>query len=202
MSRVREAIQEISTFLSASIQTEAGIPLVKRLHNAIPETYLPPELSLTPQTEVILYSLELLRAVNDAATAEKWNLGMKDWKQINALTEVIIVLGLYKSLPPGVGLDETRRIKSVMLGKEGQHDELPQTERILLLRSFASDMKSFFEAGGSLGDNFRRRFNVDLLSAMADLAFNPSYPEQERRTWQPQYEQYLKMHEPLRAMLM
>ena len=185
------AIQTISTFLSASINTETGLPLVERLHNGIPPTWTPPEPNLKPQTEVTLYSLELLRTVHGAVREEKWELGIKDWRQVNALVEIIIVLGVYKSLPPGVGLPESRRIQSVMLAKEGQRDDLPLNERKLILETFVVQMKTIIQEGGDVGENFRRRFNVDILTAMVDLAFNPASSEAERNSWKAQYNQHL-----------
>lgn len=191
MSNVRDAIQIISTFLSVSVDTDSGLPLIQRLHNGISALWTPPLTSPSQQTEVILYALDLLRTIHIAVEAENGQLGIKDWRHVNALVDVIVVLGLYKALSSGVGLPENRKVKSILLANEGQRDELPPNDRKVILETFVSIFKTIIEEGGDVGENFQRRFNVDIISAMADLAFNPLYPESDQSKWKEQYNSFL-----------
>src|SRR5579864_4135288 len=120
MTTLREAIQSITTFLSGAIATEKGLPLVQRLHDTIPPSWTPPKASLTQQTQVLLYSVFLLKEVHNTVGSVDGQLGIKDWRQFNALVEIILALGLYKALSPGVGVPESGRSKSILLEHEGQ----------------------------------------------------------------------------------
>lgn len=181
MQTFREAIQQVSTFLSVSVNTESGTPLVQRLYQGISPSWAYSDTNLSHQTTVILYCLELLKNVHSAAWAEKWQLGIRDWRQVNALIEIIVVLGLYKALAPGVGVPEARRIKSILLAREGRQDAFPAEEKALLLQAIVSLWRSIVEQGGEICETLRRKHLVELVSGMADLAFNPAFPP-ERRT--------------------
>ena len=194
MTRFREAIQLTSTFLSASVATETGLPLLQRLHNIIPSSWNSPKDSLSQQSEVVLYSLDLLTTIDAAAVIETSQLGIKDWRQSNALIEIIVVLGLYKVLSPGTGVPENKRIKSVLLAQEGQRDNFSDEERKYLLENITSRLKAIVDHGGELGDNLRQKHLVDILSGMVELSFNPSFLEAERLYWNQQYEILLSQY--------
>jgi hypothetical protein len=191
MSRTREAIQAASTFLSASVATETGLPLIERLYNGIPTTWEAPKPNLSKHTTVILSCFRLLVAIHNAVQQEKAELGVKDFRQVNALIDIIMILGVYKSLPPGVGPPEGRRIKSVMLDREGQRDELPLEERRMILEAFISHLTEIMGTESHLGSSFRQRFRVDVLASLGDLGFDSVYPEEERDRWKGQYEVFL-----------
>jgi hypothetical protein len=188
---LREAIQASSTFLSISVTTETGLPLLQRLHGTIPASWTSPQPSLSEQSKIVLYAIELLQRIHTAALNENVHLGIKDWRHINALVEIIIILGLYKSVSSGVGLPENRRVNSVLLSREGQTNGLSESERELLLQSIISNFVSFMEQASEIGDILRRKHLVDILSGMAELSFNPSYAGQERLPWKTQYEALL-----------
>lgn len=190
-----------STFLSASIATETGLPLIQRLYNAIPSSWTPPRPSLTQQLNVILYSLSLLKTIHTAVIVENSQLGIKDWRQVNALIEIILVLGLYKILSPGVGIPESRRIKSVLLANEGRRDELSVEERQYVIGFIVSSLKGIVEDGGEVGETLQRKYLVDILSGMTELAFNRSYPESERLPWKTQYESFLSKYTHTQTIL-
>ena len=194
MKTFREAIQAVSTFLSASVNTESGTPLVQRLYEAIPSTWTSPNASLTEQTTIILYCLDLLREVHSAGLAENWQLGIKGWRQVNALIEIIVVLGLYKALAPGIGVPEARRVKSILLTREGQQDALPAAEKALLLQATVSQWRTVLEAGGDIGESLRRKRLVDLVSGMADLAFNPAFPPEQRITAESDFDTFVSRY--------
>lgn len=194
MKTFREAIQTVSAFLSTSLQTETGIPLVQRLHDAISATWTPPQAGLSQQTDVVLYCLDILKAVLGAAVAENHQLGIKDWRQINALIEIILILGLYKSLAPGVGVPEFRRVKIIILDTEGRQDALPVTEKVLLLRKIVCDLRIIIEDGGEVAETLKAKYLVELVSAMTDLAFNPTFPSEDRDSSNHDYESFIEKY--------
>jgi hypothetical protein len=196
---VREAIQTTSTFLSASVETESGLPLIERLHQKISSSWTPPPAAVSRQAQVILYAVDLLKAISIAVRNEQSQLGIKDWRQVNALTEIILVLGLYKALTPGVGIPESRRVKSVLLGSETQREVLSLEERELLLQSIILELKETIEAKGEFGDTFRRKYLTDLISGMLNLAFDPTFPEAGRSKWKPVYEDLLSRYKGFRT---
>ena len=191
MTTLREAIQATTAFLSASIATETGLPLVQRLHNTIPLSWTPPKPSLSQQSQVILYSLHLLKATHTAVEAKDGQLGIRDLRQANALVEIILVLGLYKVLSPGVGVPQSRQNKSILLEREGQNNGFSEEERQFLLQSIVSDLKGIVEQGGEIAESLRRKYLVDVLSGLAELAYSPAYPESERPSWKKEYEDFL-----------
>jgi hypothetical protein len=201
MKTFREAIQTVSAFLSTTLHTETGTPLVQRLHDAISATWTPPQAGLSQQTDVVLYCLDILKAVLAAAVAENHQLGIKDWRQIHALIEIILVLGLYKSLSPGVGVPEFRRVKSIILAAEGRQDAIPVIEKALLLRTIVSDLRMIFEDGGEVAETLKAKYLVELVSAMADLAFNPAFPSEDRVSSNPDYESFIKKYLSLLCVL-
>ena len=190
MTTLREAIQLITTFLSASIATEIGLPLVQRLHNTIPQSWTPPKPSLSQQAEVILYSLFLLKETHTAVGSVDGQLGIKDWRHVNALVDIILALGLHKVLSPGVGVLESRRNKSVLLEREGQR-VFSEDERQFLLKYVVSDLKGIVEHGGEIGKSLRGKHLVDILSGLTELAFSPSNSESERVSWNKEYKDFL-----------
>jgi hypothetical protein len=186
----REAIQFTTTFLSASIVTETGLPLVQRLHDTIPQSWTPPKPSLSQQAEVILYSLSLLKEIHTAVESVDGQLGIKDWRQINALVNIILALGLYKVVSPGVGVPESRRTKSVLLEREGQR-VFSEDERWFLLKSVVSNLKGIVEQGGEIGKSLRGKHLIDILGGLTELAFSPSNSESERLSWNKEYKDFL-----------
>ena len=140
------------------------------------------------------YSLDLLTTIDAAAVTETSQLGIKDWRQLNALIEIIVVLGLYKVLSPGTGVPENRRIKSVLLAQEGQRDTFSDEECRYILENIVRKLKEIVEHGGEVGDNLRRKHLVDILSGIAELSFNPSFLEAERLYWNQQYEVFLSKY--------
>lgn len=194
MNAFSEAIQAASAFLSASVSTETGHTVVQLLHNAIPESAIAAKPNSTQRSKVVLYSLSLLREIYTAALTEKRQLGVKDSRQINALIEVILILGLYKSLTPGVGVPETRRIKSILLIEDRQQEILPEGERMSLLDSIISQFTAIIEAGGELGQNLQRRHLIDILSGLIELSFNPSIPTPQHHLWKVKYENFVSTY--------
>ena len=199
---LRQALQTTTAFLSASIATETGVSSVQRLYNAIPSSWTPPRVNLSPLAIVILYSLDLLGTVNTASATEKTQLGIKDRRQVNALIELILVLGLYKALTAGVGVPETRRIQSVLLRQESRNIELPEKERPVLLQEITLSLKALVEEGGEVGELLQRQHAVDILSGLNELSFNPSNPESERLSWTTQYETFLSRYRNCNSILM
>jgi len=191
---LRQVFQTSTTFLSASIATETGLPLIQRLDGAIPPSWTPPQANLSRLANVILYSLHLLRTINTAALTESSQLGIKDWRQVNALIEITVVLGLYKALTAGVGVLENRRVKGILLQQEGSNVELSQTERTLLIQKITSSLKTIVEGGGEIGETLQRKTVVDILCGLAELSFNPSNPESERLSWMIQYEDFISKY--------
>ena|SRR5271170_107735 len=188
---LRQVFQTTTTFLSASIATETGLPLVQRLGCAIPPSWTPPQANLSQLGNVILYSLHLLQTINTAALTENSQPGIKDWRQVNALIEIIVVLGLYKAHTAGVGVPENRRIRSILLQQEGRNVELSQTERTILNQEMTSSLKTIVEGGGEIGETLKRKNTVDILAGLTELSFNPSNPESERLSWMIQYEDFI-----------
>ena len=193
MTTLREAILSTTTFLSGAIATEKGLPLVQRLHDTISQSWTPSKTSLSQQTEVILYCLFLLKEIRTAVGSIDGQLGIKDWRQVNALVEIILALGLYKVLSPGVGVPESRRSKSILLEREGQRG-FSEDERRFLLQSIVLDLKGIVEQGGEIGESLRGKHLVDILSGLTELAFSPSHPESERLSWKKEYEDFLSKY--------
>lgn len=195
MPSLREAIQSASSFLSVSVATETDLPLIQRLHGAIPTSWTFTQPNVSEQSKVVLYAIELLQKVQAAALNEKTQFGIKDWRQTNALVEIIVILGLYTSVSHGVGLPENRKVKSVLLSRAAQADSLSKSERRLLLQLIIPTFVSFMEQTGEIVDSLRRKHLVDVLSGMAELSFSPSYTEQERLSWKVEYEGFLARFE-------
>ena len=193
MTTFREVIQSTTTFLSGAIATEKGIPLVQRLHDTIPSSWIPPKTALSQQAEVILYSLFLLKEIHTVVGVMDGQLGIKDWRQVNALVEIILALGLYKVLSPGVGVPESRRSKSILLEREGQR-LFSEEERRFLLQSIVSNFRGIVQQGGEIGESLRGKHLVDILSGLAELAFSHSDPEYERLSWKKEYEGFLSQY--------
>jgi hypothetical protein len=188
---LRQVLQTTTSFLSASIATETGLPLVQRLNNAIPPSWTPPRANLSQLADVIAYSLHLLQTVNMAVLADNTELGIKDWRQVNALVEIVLVLGLYNSLTTGVGVPENRRVRSILLEHEGRSVEFSQSERISLIENITSSLEAICAGGGQLGQMLQRKNAVDILSGLMEMSFNPSIRESQRDHWITQYEAFV-----------
>ena len=188
---LRQVFQDTTSFLSASVATETGLPLVQRLNNAIPPSWTPPQEQQSRLAIVILYSLHLLHKVNTAALADNAELGIKDWRQVNALVEIVVVLGLHNSLTRGVGVSESRRVKSILLEQEARKVDLSQNERIFLTPHIISTLKTICADGGQLGQMLQGRNTVDILSGLMELSFNPSIPESHRALWTTEYDAFV-----------
>src|SRR5277367_22055 len=199
---LRQVFQTTTTFLSASIATETGVSLVQRLGSAIPPSWTPAQANLSQLANVIIYSLHLLRTVNATALTESNQLGIKGWRQVNALIEIVVVLGLYKALTAGVGVSESRRVRRVFLQQAGGKVELSQTERTLLIQTITAGLKAIVEGGGEIGEALQRKNVLDILTGLTELSFNPSNPESERLPWVKQYEDFVSRYLVCRFGLM
>lgn len=188
---LRQVLQTTTSFLSASIATETGLPLVQRLNNAIPPSWTRPRANLSHLADVIAYSLHLLQTVNMAVLADNTELGIKDWRQINALVEIVLVLGLYNSLTVGVGVPENRRVRSILLEHEGRSVEFSQSERMFLIENITSSLEAICTGGGQLGQMLQRKNTVDILSGLMEMSFNPSICVSQRDHWTTQYEAFV-----------
>lgn len=194
MTTLRQAIADAAAFLAPSVETASGQSLVRRLSDNIPATWPSPHEFASPPFRVVAYSLVLLQAIHQTAKAENSQLGVKDWRQANALIDIIIILGLYRVLPAGVGPPEAQRRKSILLAQEGQHVRYPENERKPLEENIATTLLIIVNEGGEIGESLQRKNMVDVLSAILDLAFNPEYPESDRLPWRSQYEQILSKY--------
>jgi hypothetical protein len=184
MTALQRAVQAASEFLSPVLQTETGTPLVQRLGAAIPESWKPPLQIDNDQSKVILYGLELF---NNLHIANGSQLGIKDWRTVYALLDIIVVLGLYKCLSPGVG----KRTNSILLQNEGRRDLFPEYERKMLLEAIMSQLAKTVKEGGEVGESLQKKYRIDIISGLAELAFNPTFPENEREPWKQRYESFL-----------
>ena len=196
-----EAIQTISTFLSASVQTKAGVSLIQRLYDAIPSSWETPSPTLSRHAQIIVYSLDLLQTIHTASLTENTQLGIKDWRQVNALNEIILILGLYRVLSPGVGVLESRRLKSAFLTREGDTDLFSEDDRMHLLQSIISRLESIVSKGGEIGETIRRKLAVDILSGMVELSYNPLISESKRDEWECRYKKFLSRYIDPKLML-
>lgn len=188
----REAIQQIFIFLSAFVRAGNGTTtLVHQLHNAIPSAREPLLQSLSQQSQVVLYSLDLLQEVNSASLNENIQLGIKDWRQVNALIEITLILGLYRVLSPGVGVPENRRIKSVLLDRERSQYAFHDQERMPLLQAITSRLEGILVEGGEIGETLKRKHTIDILSGMVELSYNPLFPDSERKEYEARYKTFL-----------
>jgi len=191
MTTLRDAIGNASSFLAASVDTASGTSLVRRLSDRIPQTWGSSQDSNSPPFRVVSYCLDLLETIHRASTLENDQLGVKDWRHLNALIDIVIALGLYKVLPLGVGPSETVRKQSVLLAREAQNARYSQHERKRLEEKITATLKSIIDQGGKVGDTLQRKHFIDILSGIIDLAFNPEYPQLERTVWKTQYDEII-----------
>src|ERR1700743_2989047 len=98
MTTIRKALEATSAFLSASVETDTGLSLISRLHGSIPPSSMPS--STSELVQVIMYGAHILKGIDDVVVSENAQLGIKDWRLVNALVEIILVLGLYKAWTP------------------------------------------------------------------------------------------------------
>lgn len=126
-----------------------------------------------------------------AVLADNTELGIKDWRQVNALVEIVLVLGLYNSLTTGVGVPENRRVRSILLEHEGRSVEFSQSERIFLIENITSSLEAISAGGGQLGQMLQRKNAVDILSGLMEMSFNPSIRESQRDHWTTQCEAFV-----------
>jgi len=189
MTTLRDAIGNASSFLAVSADTASGMSLVRRLSDRIPQTWDASYDSNSAPFRVVSYCLDLLETIHRASRQENNQLGVKDWRQLNALIEIIIALGLYEVQPPGVGPPENVRKKSILLAQEARNARYPQYERKPLEERITATFKSIIDQGGEIGETLQRKHFVDVLSGIIDLAFNPEYPQQERIVWKSQYDE-------------
>jgi len=126
--------------------------------------------------------------IHRASKQENNQLGVKDWRQLNALIDIIIALGLYKVQPLGLGPPEYVKQKSILLAHEAQKAQYCQHERKPLEEKITATFKSIIDQGGEIGETLQRKHFIDVLSGIIDLAFNPEYPQQERIVWKSQYD--------------
>jgi hypothetical protein len=186
MTTLREAILAVQTFLSASLPTETGRPISELLQDAIPTSWTPRDLVQTGPSKVILYSLDLLGAIHDRRGPQ---LGSQDWSAINALVELVVELGLNKSLSPGVGTADSRRM-SRLLQTERQM-LVPENDRKVLLESIVLQFMRMIDEGGELGVSlYKGRPCRAVISGLAELSFNPSFTQEDRDKWNLQYESW------------
>jgi hypothetical protein len=194
MTTLRQAIADAAAFLAPSVDTASGQSLVRRLSDNIPATWPSPQESGSPPFRVVSYCLVLLQAIHQTAKDADSQLGVKDWRQANALIDIIIILGLYRVLPEGVGPPESQRRKSILLEHEGQHVRYPENERRPLEENITTTLLNTVNEGGEIGESLLRKNFVDILSGILDLAFNPEYPDSDRLPWHSQYEQTLSKY--------
>jgi hypothetical protein len=189
MTTLGDAIRNVSSFLAVSADTSSRPSLLRRLSDQIPETWPSPNESTSREFRVVCYSLDLLETLHRATKGKNGQLGVKDWRLVNALVDLIIVLGLYRVLSPGVGPPESLRKKSLLLAKDAQNIRYPVEERKPLEQRIISMLISIIDDGGEIGDSLQRKNFVDILGGILDLAYNPEYPQPDRARWKSQYEQ-------------
>jgi hypothetical protein len=191
---VKHFLEITSKFLSVFIHNPASpVPPFQRLQNTIPAEW-PPPANVSQQTLVLLYSLDLLSSLAAAVHDQNYHLGIKDWRQLTALVEFIIVVGEYKSLSAGAGVSSGRTVTSVVLTPWIEGWELSLEERVQVLERFVGVFKGIVDRGGEVGDMFRKKFLVDIITGMTELAYNPVLPEETRAHWLVEYQDHLKWY--------
>ena len=166
--------------------------LVLRFYDSIPSSQTGRDPSLSPQLQVILYCCQLLLDVHIAAQAQNTQLGIRDWKHVNALFDVIIVLGVYKSLPSGVGIPQSRRIQSGILAQEQPRHLVSEEEKRAALIGITAAFKTIINEGGEISDALRNKHLVDYIAVLANLAFNPDYSsDPQAALWKSEFKELL-----------
>ena len=192
MTGLREAIERIADFLSPSLANGKNEAPIERLHSTIPLSWTCENRTVrSNEAQVVLYCVDLLKTLPTVCNEDRTQLGVKDWRYVNALIDILVIVGLYKTLSPGVGLPESRRIKSALLQRQGSSATLAGNESTLVLESIVLGLKEIVEQGGEIGESVLRKHLADILSGWLELAFNPSRSEVERFSWESQYNRFL-----------
>ena len=193
-SPAKEAISQASIFLKASIPQTPGPRLIQRLQAVLPPSWSSPLPTLDSVSQIIVYPTTLLKTIAQQVNSEHLELGAKDWIQINALGDFIVILGIYKLLSVGVGVSEEKRGGGKILTREARDVEIPVAERRGLLQFIIGTLKEILDQGGVVAENFRRRYLVHYLSGICELAFNPSYPAKVSEPFKLEYTNLLSMY--------
>ena len=99
-------------------------------------------------------------------------------RTIDALLDLISLEGIYPLLLPGVGVPIERRVKSVFQGsfttRTADADQTSNTDLTLLV-NIADELRLIAtDSGRGVSGPLRERTLVDLIAALAQLAFLPS----------------------------
>jgi hypothetical protein len=195
MTQHQEAVQDIAAFLSPSLATIKDEILLKQLYDAIPPSWADNNrLSLSDDAQVVLYSVDLLKRLHRTCNEDGNQLGIKDWKYVNSIVDIVLVVGLYPTLSPGVGLPANSRIKSPLLQRKETEGSIPENERTRVLELIILSLKVIMEEGGEVGESLQRRHLPDILGGFMELSFNPSRSNVHRTSWEIRYDSFLSRY--------
>ncbi|KAI9754692.1 MAG: hypothetical protein M4579_004597 [Chaenotheca gracillima] len=109
-------------------------------------------------------------------------------RTIYGLLDLVSLEGIYPTLSPGVGIPLERRVKSVLPAgviaktEDGQVSSIPYQDGNSLLEVVVDGVFRAFKAASlSMQSLVRERILVDLIAALAELAFNSSRNDLAKR---------------------
>ena len=110
-------------------------------------------------------------------------------KIVDALLDLVSLEGIYPSLSPGVGAPVENRVRSALNGglvtRPVKEDTGGKPEDAMLLKLIADDLRPILLSNQGLKSIIQERVFVDILSALSELAYCPSYDSQIRLHYQP-----------------
>ncbi|KAH8425005.1 RTP1/Tango6 family protein [Aspergillus melleus] len=197
LQAAREAFDSADEFLIPELQKSRGSSLLDILAKAVSDTSLD---DASKRANVIDRALNILARIHSAFVApvndteepvqSAEDAAREDAKRrrlLHALLDLIAIEGVYPSLSSGVGIPLQQRVISILpagviaqdpkTAKNSSENE-PLLDRII---STLSDI--VLDARPSIQPVVRGRILSDIISGVAELAFNSQSLEVERKEW-------------------
>ncbi|KAL8731155.1 MAG: hypothetical protein Q9166_003562 [cf. Caloplaca sp. 2 TL-2023] len=150
--------------------------------------------------QVIKKALDLLQILHDACSTSSKGLNQsftnqRDQKVIDALLDLVVLEGIYPSVSPGVGVSMQLRVKSALrdefVTRPLQQDQGGQPQDQELLASIMHCLSPALLSRKGLASSIAARIWVDLIAAVGELAFSPSFAAESRQKYRAIFDDLL-----------
>lgn len=141
---------------------------------------------------VIVRALDLLQNLHDAScitgtASDQPFASQRERKLVHTLLDLVVLEGIYPSLSPGVGLPMEQRVKSALNGHfvtrplTQHHGGQPRDQQLLAL--ILDRLYPMLLSRKGVAPSMDTRVSVDLIAAVAELAYSPAFAAESRQAY-------------------
>ncbi|KAL8680721.1 MAG: hypothetical protein Q9186_003120 [Xanthomendoza sp. 1 TL-2023] len=155
---------------------------------------------LEPRQSVITQAVDLLQNLHHVCCTSEENSDQpsathRGQKLVDALLDLVVLEGIYPSVSPGVGLPIEQRINSVLKGdllaKPLSRDHGGQFSNQKLLTLIIDCLYPIASCRKGLASKIETRVSVDLLAAVGELAFSPTFATESRHKYLTMFNDFI-----------